>query len=62
MLGLRKKDGIDSHRIMENPRSGKVIYGLQNAGFLKLDNQKIFPTRKGLLVADYLAQTIGANS
>jgi len=62
MLGLRTKDGIDRNRIMENPRSGKVIYGLQNAGFLKLDNQKIFPTRKGLLVADYLAQTIGANS
>ncbi len=62
MLGLRTKDGINKNRLMENPRSYKIIYGLQDSGFLKVDNQRIFPTRKGLLVADYLAQTVGAIS
>ncbi len=62
MLGLRTKDGIDKNCLMENPRSGKIIYGLQKSGFLKVDNQRIFPTRKGFLVADYLAQTIGTIS
>lgn len=59
MLGLRTKDGIDKKHLMGDHRSDKIIHGLQNSGFLKVDNQRILPTRKGLLVADYLAQTIG---
>ncbi len=58
MLGLRTKDGIENNFSMENPQTGRIIYGLQNSGFLKVNDQRLLPTRKGLLVADSLAQTI----
>ena len=62
MLGLRTKDGIDENCLIGDPQSGKIIFGLQDSGFLKVDNQRICLTRKGFLVADYLAQTIGTIS
>ncbi len=59
VLGLRTRHGFDQKRIPQNHQSGGMLFGLQNAGFLRIDNGRILPTRKGFLVADYLACCLG---
>ncbi len=58
MLGLRTRDGLDQDIIMNNHRSRKMLREFQAAGFIRVNNSRVIPTRKGLLVADYLASSL----
>lgn len=59
MLGLRTADGLNQDAIIYNHQSNRMLQGLQKAGFLRIENGRVFPTRKGFLVADYLASCLG---
>ena len=59
MLGLRTADGLNQDSIIDNHQSGRMLHGLQDAGFLRVENGRVVPTRKGFLVADYLASCLG---
>jgi oxygen-independent coproporphyrinogen-3 oxidase len=59
MLGLRTADGLNQDAIIDNHQSGRMLHGLQDAGFLRVENGRVVPTRKGFLVADYLASCLG---
>ena len=55
ILGLRTRNGFDQKRIADNQQSRDMLSGLQNSGFLNIANGRVAPTRKGFLMADYLA-------
>jgi len=59
MLGLRTRGGVDQRRVCHNHEFADMLPGLQDSGFLIIDDGRIFPTRKGFLVADYLAYCLG---
>jgi oxygen-independent coproporphyrinogen-3 oxidase len=59
MLGLRTRNGFDQKRIGDHPRSREMLARFQNSGFLHIDEGRVAPTRKGFLVADYLAASLG---
>ncbi len=59
ILGLRTRNGFDQKRIADNLQSREMLPGLQNSGLLRVANGRIVPTRKGFLVADYLASCLG---
>ena len=59
MLGLRTSEGLNQDDIIYSRQSGRMLHGLQEAGFLRLENGRVVPTRKGFLVADYLASCLG---
>ena len=59
VLGLRTKSGFDKSRIADTNQSREMLSGFQNSGFLNIENGKVAPTRKGFLVADYLATCLG---
>lgn len=59
ILGLRTKDGFDQRRIPQNHPLREMLPGLQDAGFIRITNGMVLPTRKGFLVADYLACCLG---
>lgn len=61
LLGLRTRHGFDEKWIDHNQKSGSIVSSLQNSGFLSLDKGRIIPSRKGFLVADYLAYCLGGN-
>ncbi|MBW1902691.1 MAG: hypothetical protein JRJ20_13825 [Deltaproteobacteria bacterium] len=59
MLGLRTIDGVSQRRICHNHQFTGMLAGLQDSGFLIIDDGRVFPTRNGFLVADYLAHCLG---
>ena len=59
MLGLRMKDGFDQDILTQKHETGRVFRELQDAGFVDTHNGRVIPTRKGFLVADYLASCLG---
>lgn len=59
MLGLRTNNGFDEKMIPNGHQFRNMLPGLLNAGFLSVDNGRVLPTRKGFLVADYLASCLG---
>ena len=59
ILGLRTKDGFDQGKIPPHHPSRDMLPGLQDTGFIRIANGMVLPTRKGFLVADYLAYCLG---
>ena len=55
ILGLRTKNGLDEKSILHDHRSLGLISQLRDSGLIVTDNGRIVPTRKGFLMADYLA-------
>jgi oxygen-independent coproporphyrinogen-3 oxidase len=53
-LGLRTREGIDLKEILDGAPSSGPLSLLQKSGFVKLENGRVLPTRKGFLVADSL--------
>jgi oxygen-independent coproporphyrinogen-3 oxidase len=53
-LGLRTRAGFDRKQISQCRRSSEMLSMLEASGFLRADNDRIFPTRKGFLVADQI--------
>jgi coproporphyrinogen III oxidase-like Fe-S oxidoreductase len=53
-LGFRSSDGIGLHAAGGGLRWGKVLEELQRMDLVKVNNGRIQPTRKGLIVADSL--------
>ena len=53
-LGLRTRDGFEVKEAQHNPGVSEVLSKLQDLGFLKVKGDRIVPTKKGFLVADYL--------
>lgn len=60
MLALRTADGLDQDAIADNHQSRKLLHRFQESGFLKIEKGRVFPTRRGFLVADYLASCLGS--
>jgi oxygen-independent coproporphyrinogen III oxidase len=53
-LGLRTSDGVSLHGPGGGLRSGNALEELQKSRLVRVNNERIQPTRKGLLVADSL--------
>ena len=53
-LGLRTRDGFHIRKDENIPGMDDAIVMLEESGFLRVDNGRAIPTKKGLLVADYL--------
>ena len=53
-LGARTREGIDLEAISHDLQSTQRLTGLQDAGFLHVENGRVVPTTKGFLVADHL--------
>jgi oxygen-independent coproporphyrinogen-3 oxidase len=58
MLGLRTRNGVDKRRICHKHQFERMLSGLQDSGFLRIVDGRVFSTRKGFLVADYLAHCL----
>lgn len=54
-LGLRTNEGFDLKEMPCNQQSKDMLSGLQDYGFIRVNNGRVIPTRKGFLVADSLA-------
>ena len=59
VLGLRTRSGVDRQSIPSSYQSNRMLSQLCNSGFLVEDRGRIMPTRKGLMVADYMAYSLG---
>ena len=59
MLGLRMKDGFDQKIITQKRQTGQIFRELQDAAFVGIHSGRVIPTKKGFLVADYLASCLG---
>ncbi len=53
-LGLRTLQGIDIKETGLDPENSDVISDLKASGYIHVDKGRIFPTRKGFLIADHL--------
>jgi len=53
-LALRTKDGLDIESLSIFPESTKKVRELEKSGHLKIEGNRVMPTKKGLLVADQL--------
>jgi len=53
-LGLRTKKGFDLKEIKHNSEWNDTISSLRDSGFIRIENNRVLPTRKGFLVADRL--------
>jgi oxygen-independent coproporphyrinogen-3 oxidase len=53
-LGLRTCHGVDINEIGKIPGLSNTISILEDSGHIKIHEQRIMPTKKGLLVADHL--------
>lgn len=53
-LGSRTMEGFDLSLVPPNAHFSERLMGLQESGFLRLWEGRALPTRKGLMVADYL--------
>ena len=53
-LGLRTKEGVDRGAIPHTPDSSAVLERLGAAGLVRLEGERVVPTRSGFLVADAL--------
>ena len=58
-LGLRTTDGFSQDVLAHDHRMGEALSRLKSSGFVTVDNGRVIPTRKGFLVADSLAGTLG---
>ncbi|MFH1125402.1 MAG: radical SAM family heme chaperone HemW [Pseudomonadota bacterium] len=54
MLGFRIRDGVDLEVIRNRPNGDRILRDLKKAGLVRLEAGRVFPTRKGFLVADSL--------
>jgi len=54
MLGFRVRDGVDMEMIRTRANGQGVLRELEKAGLVRLEAGRVFPTRKGFLVADSL--------
>lgn len=59
ILGLRTKDGFDQGKIPHDYSLRSMLPVLQDTGFIRIENGMVLPTRKGFLVADFLACCLG---
>jgi oxygen-independent coproporphyrinogen III oxidase len=57
-LGLRTRNGFHQDK-MSGDLSGEALGLFREKGFVSLSGGRVLPTRKGLLVADYLACCLG---
>ena len=53
-LGLRTREGFNMDNISHGKGMEKAISLLEEQGYLKMDDNRIVPTKKGFLVADRL--------
>ena len=53
-LGLRTKDGVERSVISSVPDCSAVLERLRDAGLVRLEGERVVPTRDGFLVADAL--------
>jgi oxygen-independent coproporphyrinogen-3 oxidase len=53
-LGVRTREGFYLEDISCDPQSNEKLSGLQESGFLKVENSRVVSTTKGFLVADRL--------
>jgi oxygen-independent coproporphyrinogen III oxidase len=53
-LGLRTRWGIDKRLIGDSPELQKNIAMLKDSGFIRIEGDRIVPTKKGFLIADTL--------
>ena len=56
-LGLRTSNGFARSSLSQQPE--KALPRLLESGYLTLQRERIVPTRKGFMVADYLACCLG---
>ncbi len=53
-LGLRTSEGVDRNVIPRSPDSSSTLERLRDAGLVRLEGERVVPTRDGFLVADAL--------
>jgi oxygen-independent coproporphyrinogen-3 oxidase len=53
-LGLRTSQGVELKEILSRGASAEALSRLISLGFLHTEGERIMPTRRGFLVADYL--------
>jgi len=53
-LGLRTRWGFDKRTLIDSPELKKVVTGLTESGYIKVDGDMIILTKKGFLMADHL--------
>ena len=51
-LGMRTKEGVERSAVCSTPDSYSVLQRLRIAGLVRLEGEKVVPTRDGFLVAD----------
>ena len=54
-LGLRTSQGVEIKEILSSGASKEALSRIISLGFLHTEGERIIPTRRGFLVADYLA-------
>jgi len=54
LLGLRTADGIDLGILRHRPQTEKLLEDLEASGLVRMDDERVMPTREGFLVADGL--------
>jgi putative oxygen-independent coproporphyrinogen III oxidase len=54
-LGLRTKNGVALADLINSPLAQQALAGFCEAGLLKIEQDRVLPTRRGFLVADSLA-------
>lgn len=55
MLGLRMKNGFSSSVLINNNENNNTLKYLKNKGFIIEKKDRIIPTKKGMLAADYIS-------
>jgi oxygen-independent coproporphyrinogen III oxidase len=53
-LGLRTRWGFDMKALHPTPKTKDTISMLEEAGYIKIRDERIIPTKKGFLIADHL--------
>jgi oxygen-independent coproporphyrinogen-3 oxidase len=53
-LGLRTRWGFDMNALHPTPKTKDTISMLEEAGYIKIRDERIIPTKKGFLIADHL--------
>ena len=53
-LGSRTREGFDLNEIPPDTLSTENLSKLQDAGFIRIQDNRVIPTQTGFLVADHL--------
>jgi coproporphyrinogen III oxidase-like Fe-S oxidoreductase len=53
-LGSRTREGFDLNEIPPDTLSSQNLTKLQDAGFIRIQDNRVIPTQAGFLVADHL--------